>query len=131
MADQCKHPEYSSAYAYNLGCRCVGCFTAKSVAGQRSYAIHQAERREKGAAKRRTRKDFVNHIKLAEGCVDCGYDEFFGALHFDHINPETKNGMIGNMLYGPYRRLMDEIKKCEVRCANCHAVKTWKESADV
>lgn len=67
----------------------------------------------------------LNEMKLAAGCVDCGYDAHPAALHFDHIDPATK---VGNVSYiGRHKSrvmLFAEVLKCDVRCANCHAVRT-------
>ena len=56
-------------------------------------------------------------------CVDCGTCNPI-VLHFDHV--EDKKYNISDMLRKPYswETIKEEIEKCEVRCANCHAIKT-------
>ena len=68
----------------------------------------------------------AKHRKLLEelkvnGCAICGYDKYSGALDFHHGNPEDKKFAIGrkNMGYTD-KRIIDELNKCILLCANCH-----------
>lgn len=60
-------------------------------------------------------------------CVDCGEPDPM-VLEFDHING-TKLGNISDMISGAFswRRILEEIEKCDVRCANCHRRKTARD----
>lgn len=71
---------------------------------------------------------------LDHPCVDCNENNII-VLEFDHINPSEKSSNISVMASGNYswKRIKEEIDKCEVRCANCHKIKTaeqqgWKKS---
>ena len=84
---------------------------------------------------RALRVEYLNRIKLASGCVQCGYNASPIALDFDHINHENKSEdlkrcgsrrSIGDL---PWDKIDDEIAKCQVLCANCHRVKSWEEEA--
>ncbi len=61
-------------------------------------------------------------IKEAGGkCIKCGYDKCAGVLEFHHLDPKTKSfniGKAGNSM--SLFRLLEEIKKCILLCANCH-----------
>ena len=67
-------------------------------------------------------------------CVDCGNKYHFSAMDFDHIVPHLKKENISVLLGTAsqsgepedYKTLVEEVKKCELRCANCHRIKTWK-----
>ena len=61
---------------------------------------------------------------MAAGCKDCGYCENPLALQFDHVRGE-KLGSVSTMYTGSLDKLMAEIAKCDVRCANCHLIKTY------
>ena len=56
--------------------------------------------------------------------MDCGYNLHPAALEFDHVNG-VKLFNIGEQI-GSYSRekLWEEIAKCDVVCANCHAIRT-------
>lgn len=71
-------------------------------------------------------REWVNAIKLEKGCIDCGYNTNSLALEFDHVRG-TKLYAIGTLVANraSKQRILDEIAKCEVRCANCHKIKTW------
>ena len=60
-------------------------------------------------------------------CIDCGEKDPI-VLDFDHIKPEDKFKPVSKMLSGHWSwlSLKKEIEKCEVRCANCHRIKTWE-----
>ena len=56
-------------------------------------------------------------------CIDCGESDIV-VLEFDHKSNKFKE--IGKMVTGrcSLQRVILEIEKCEVRCANCHRRKT-------
>ena len=68
---------------------------------------------------------FIRRYKLFVGCTFCGYKKHSAALEFDHINPNEKLGTI-SQAYKSWgrKKLKDEMRKCQVLCANCHRVKT-------
>lgn len=72
------------------------------------------------------RKTIIVHAyKLEKGCADCGYNLHPAALEFDHLPGTEKKFNVGEKI-GVYKfeRLWEEIAKCEVVCANCHAIRT-------
>ena len=77
------------------------------------------------ARKRRTNWRLAGMIKIASGCIDCGYAAHAEALQFDHTG-DDKKGNVSDLIRSDYSwaTIMTEINKCEIRCANCHAVKT-------
>lgn len=81
----------------------------------------KAEARRLWHAERRQR---LNALKLAAGCADCGYNAHPAALQFDHLDGETKDGNLSKNLARSWAWIEAEIAKCEVVCANCHAVRT-------
>lgn len=67
--------------------------------------------------------------KVEKGCMDCGYNKDARALEFDHIEnsgkPYTgKQRTVASMMYYRWEKIMKEVKKCEVVCCNCHAIRT-------
>jgi hypothetical protein len=71
------------------------------------------------------RKRKLRLLALCGGeCVDCGYSANFLALDFDHQDDKEFN--IGQSLALSWERLVQEAKKCVIRCANCHRIKTTK-----
>ncbi len=92
--------------------------------------VNAREKKYRDAAKAK-----LEAIRLERGCVDCGYAENVDALQFDHIDPSTvvkrKYGHQAVLAFhhGDHR-LDEELAKCEVRCANCHAIRTRQQQRD-
>jgi 5-methylcytosine-specific restriction endonuclease McrA len=61
-------------------------------------------------------------VELLGGkCCKCGYDRCIAALEVHHINPEEKEfafSVTGNTR--SWSKVLAEINKCELLCANCH-----------
>ena len=71
-------------------------------------------------------KKFVYEYLLTHPCVDCG-EARPECLDFDHLRDKTM--AISQMVRNArgIESIKKEIEKCEVRCANCHRVKTAKD----
>lgn len=52
-------------------------------------------------------------------CVDCGETDII-VLEFDHIKGNKEFCISTKYRCRSWKRLLKEIDKCEVRCANCH-----------
>ena len=70
---------------------------------------------------------FLTRYKMFVGCALCGYKEHPSALHFDHIDPKEKSfGISRGYKSKGIDTIKKEMRKCQVLCANCHAVKTFE-----
>ena len=78
------------------------------------------------------RKRKVDLLALFGGkCVDCGFDGHFAALEFDHLDPKTKKFTIGaSGTARTWNALVEEAKKCEIVCSNCHKVRTYNRHVE-
>ena len=85
---------------------------------------------EKVAQRRYKGKQLIWYLSLFDGksCIDCGENRI-PTLDFDHIDPKTKSFSVSQVGKIPGRRkeVLEEIKKCVIRCSNCHRIKTAKE----
>lgn len=69
-------------------------------------------------------KKIILEITCISGCEICGYNEYVGALEFHH--QRDKNFNIGSISFIENsgeklkKKLLEEIDKCTVLCANCH-----------
>lgn len=94
----------------------------------RIHYINNSQIYKDRAAKRNERVRASNKRKLygylsTHPCVDCGQTDI-RCLEFDHVRGE-KSEDISRMLQNlPWSAIEAEIVKCEVRCANCHRIKT-------
>jgi hypothetical protein len=73
--------------------------------------------------RKRNQNQFRDYL-VCKACVDCGESDLM-VLEFDHVRG-VKTGNISEMVNGgiAWERIMREIEKCEIRCANCHRRKT-------
>lgn len=105
--DLTKRREYHKAYMQNYVLNPIKRANKNRMANRRATEIRR----------------WLDTYKLNAGCVDCGYKEHHAALHFDHVRGEKK---LNVSFAKSIAQAKTEIEKCEVRCANCHAVKTFK-----
>tara|TARA_R110000803_G_scaffold39201_11_gene84538 strand:- start:75 stop:539 length:465 start_codon:yes stop_codon:yes gene_type:complete len=94
----------------------------------REYYSKNKERMKKQINEARKKRSFsikqeVFEYLLEHPCVDCGETDP-RVLDFDHLR--DKDSDIAAMLSGVsgISKIREEIDKCEVRCANCHRIKT-------
>jgi hypothetical protein len=64
-------------------------------------------------------------------CADCGGRFEPHQMDFDHRDPSTKEFTLMSSRAGlmPLERLVAEAAKCDVVCANCHAVRSQRQAA--
>ncbi len=89
---------------------------------QRNKIKRNALIRERKAAM----NEYIQSIKSQLYCIDCG-QQHPATLHFHHLNSEDKQFNIGEAVrkgFGP-NRIKQEIEKCIVLCANCHAIRHY------
>ena len=67
------------------------------------------------------RKQWVSTIKAQTKCAKCGEDRSY-LLDFHHIDPSIKDNTIARLTSSSSTqdRILNEINKCVVLCANCH-----------
>lgn len=87
--------------------------------------------RTKKRAKRNAalKREAINQYKVEQGCVDCGYNAHPWALEFDHLPGAIKVKTVASLMYNSWDAIWAEIDKCEVVCANCHAIRTFTRMA--
>jgi hypothetical protein len=101
-----------------LQSRCRDCCREWYVANRREHMANTARRKKRV---REVLRDRLAMYLLEHPCLDCGEDDI-RCLEFDHLDPSTKVADISLMIMDawPWDRILAEIEKCVVRCANCH-----------
>jgi len=107
--------------------KCSRLYVKKHYDKNRGYYLDKAKARNE-KIRNDARKYLYSHL-LKHPCVDCGEGNIL-VLEFDHIDRDSKFVEVSRIirLTGSIKKLVEEINKCDVRCANCHRIKTAKES---
>ncbi len=130
----CKQNKHKSQYNKNKGKK-DGLNTVCKECGQNRSKQYYNENKEKHIKETSKRTKQYNKIKRKEifnyfkenPCVDCGETNPI-VLEFDHRNSEEKEYNISEIIMNKsWKIVLNEIAKCDVRCANCHRIKTAKQ----
>lgn len=112
-------------------CRCDICKKA-AVEYQRQRRLNRPEVL---AQTRRINREYrlkvSEHVqRLKDGpCTDCGIKYPYYVMHFDHLDGDMKSAGISQLR--TIAMIDEEVKKCELVCANCHAERTHKRRLDI
>lgn len=76
---------------------------------------------------RRNQKRFKQEVAALKmhPCLDCGFVPVDACqMDWDHVDGVKVNGVSQLVALGSMSRVLDEISKCELVCANCHRLRT-------
>ncbi len=73
---------------------------------------------------------------LGGKCDRCKKKVHPAAFNFHHVDPKTKEFNWGKLKAQSLKKLLEEIKKCVLLCANCHSVehsggKNWENTEEM
>ena len=99
--------------------------------GQKYHKANKDRMRESNI--RRLRERYARNRLIMEKakdvpCQDCGERYPPYVMDFDHRDPTTKAAKVSSMHHTSVKRLVAEIAKCDVVCANCHRERSWGDS---
>jgi hypothetical protein len=105
----------------------------RDLAKQRSYErAWYSRNRGKAIAKVKARKrevwDWFREYKKTLVCFRCGQDHP-ATLDFHHRDPSKKDFLPSRAcsVGMSKQRILEEIAKCDVLCANCHRILHWND----
>ena len=77
------------------------------------------------AQNRQTCREYIDAYLAIHPCATCGNNDR-DVLEFDHTDRKLKSFNLADGYRGCYsfKRVIKEIEKCTVSCANCHRKKT-------
>jgi hypothetical protein len=78
------------------------------------------------------RRSLIDDKKAESGCQNCGIRDV-RVLEFHHTDNRTKDFAISDYYYHQFGedRLLEEIAKCIVLCANCHRILHYQQKANL
>ena len=108
--------------------KCRNCMKARG----RKYYHTNRDRQLNLALKRRhkaylLKREYINKVK-DRPCVDCGIKYPFYVMDLDHKQGTIKIKDVGRMTNANWSldKIKKEVEKCEVVCANCHRIRTFR-----
>jgi len=91
---------------------------------RKNVAAYVSRSKARAALDRPRNRRFVAAYLSTHGCVDCGEADPV-VLEFDHRDPTTKTEGVGRLVHTSRVAVVrTEIEKCDVRCGNCHRIRT-------
>lgn len=104
---------------------CKDCFSKLT---KKHYSNNKSSYLEYGRRRREKAKEFICNYLSDKKCIDCDNSDI-RVLEFDHIKT-NKFSNIADMVRQAYsdNKILEEIKKCEIVCANCHRIRTSERS---
>lgn len=73
-----------------------------------------------------SRGAWLKSLKAGRPCTDCGRVFRPEAMQWDHLPGFEKIGNISELWGRHEDEILREIAKCELVCANCHAIRTFR-----
>lgn len=100
----------------------------QSYFNRRYYRAHRDEEIARVRARQKRTHAFLAVFK-ARPCADCGVQFKPHQMDFDHRDPAQKSFTLSRptALLASHDRLMAELAKCDVVCANCHRTRTRRQ----
>lgn len=76
---------------------------------------------------RNRNREYLYKYLLQHPCIDCGNSDV-RVLEFDHRPGEIKIDGVAKLAAFPrsLEIVKNEVKKCDIRCKNCHTIKTYE-----
>ena len=115
------------AFARHGGGRQVWCRACKKEYDADWYRANRAKRREKVKADRRSHVKWMDSLKEGRPCADCGLTYPPYVMEWDHLPGTEKALVLADTRRSAHarKRILDELAKCELVCANCHRERTF------
>lgn len=76
---------------------------------------------------RAKRHQYVQELKEASPCLDCGQFYHYCVMQYDHRDSVEKVDSVSRLLNRVNMdAVREEIAKCDLVCANCHAIRSFE-----
>lgn len=128
--DKCKstlsieqfHFKYKAKNIRRTTCKdCCNALSRQHYEGNKQYYLDRNQQQ------RKKHRNKIKELKQSHPCTDCGQTFPYYVMEFDHINPENKSFNIGrSSKMNSFKQIQEEIAKCDIVCANCHKIRSFK-----
>ena len=91
----------------------------------RNWEVNNKDKRRRINKAYRTRqRNKLANLKR-EPCTDCGVRYNPWQMQWDHVGTDKEFTIGSKVIDYSWDRVLAEIAKCDLVCANCHADRTW------
>lgn len=96
---------------------------------QQAHYIRNKDRYIAQSKEQRLRIRLFVQEQKSKPCADCGIEYPFYVMQFDHVRGKKVDNISQMLSRNNLPEIVEEIAKCDVVCANCHAVRSFKRSS--
>jgi hypothetical protein len=116
--------KHGTSAEYNrYGCRCKLC-SKEEVRRKLLWSRNNPEKNREYVRRNQRANRLIIREAKNRPCVDCGIQYPYYVMQFDHLRDKLIGLSTGHAMGLGKVRLQEELDKCEVVCANCHAART-------
>lgn len=92
------------------------------------YRSNKSHAKKKVTERKHGLRAWLDELKASLKCSQCG-ETHPATLDFHHTDPQQKDGGLAGAISSGWsrERILKEIAKCAVLCANCHRKLHWEE----
>jgi len=111
-------------HRYGVTSWCKECVRDRS---KQHYEENNISLKEKQRLYIQQRREWFNEFKKTLKCIKCG-ENHIACLEFHHRDPKQKEFSIaGAVSHSNKEKVIKELEKCDVLCANCHRKHHYEE----
>lgn len=108
------------------------CKECRKVLDEERYRTNPQQHAMRQARRKKKLTDWMRSLKEGVPCVDCQVSYHPVAMQWDHVRGEKVGAVSAMTADGRSRAaILSEISKCDLVCANCHAVRTYKRQQNL
>lgn len=130
MCTSCKTEKVSSEFNFRYkkeGIRSASCKSCQKNWKDAHYRNNKKQYFERNKETSVRKRAWMFEYKTQLSCEMCG-EKHPAVLDFHHKEPSGKSFTVSEgFLRVSKKKLLDEISKCQVLCANCHRKLHWEE----
>lgn len=108
------------------------CAECQRLAGRSHYSTNKAAYKTRSQRRREDLRRRHDEIKAKLPCADCQLFWHPCQTDWDHRDGATKIADVSFLVNAFYwSEALEEMKKCDLVCANCHRMRTWLRAHDL
>jgi hypothetical protein len=100
-----------------LSARCKDC---RRQSGKKHYVANKVVYFRHAETRRQDIAEFIRSLKHDKSCTGCKQPHPYWRMHFDHLGDKMINLSHPRVKRWSKERILAEVAKCELVCANCH-----------